>query len=530
MSAVLFRLNLTASSMPLLTRHYGASVAGRGRLDTDYVITNQYSGSQADAFIGIPTCIYQHNVLPYTHGVKSVGYKKVHGGFKGNFDFDSVFTLRSATGVALFSPAKGLNYVNTGYSWQSTPAPHRMAGQVTVAYLKEVSYVCYQGNGIYRLNSAISQFQAIQLAGLNTSSLRGITAANSYLIAFDDDTVYYSDPTNELNFQPTIGSGAGAESVLQVKGKIIACLPIENGFFIYTTVNVVAATYSGDVRYPWVYREIDGSAGITDSSHVAWTSNYSGHYAWTAAGLQFLTPEKATLVSPEVTDFLLAGEVEEYVGELGLYPANTAPNSAAGPYGEYITEYLGKNHFVSNKLSPGQKMQVKLALVASRFLCISYGQLELTNILVQDLALQRWGKLKIKHTQVLDYPFGEEVSLNKVAVVNKSGAVFLLCPPTQATEPLDSVYISGRIQAQRGLNCEVLGVQASTVSSGKAFVLPSRNGMSLDPAEELYPVDVSQEQVTFATSVYCANFLLAIIGDFELNSVTCKVNTARSGI
>lgn len=536
MSRTTLRLNVTASSFPLISSHYGASVAGRGRFDTDYVITNQYSGSQADAFIGIPSFLYVQNCLPFTHGMQSVGYAKVAPSLPGASEFDNAFNLQFGTdSQVLFVPARGNNYTNTGFNWQSVPAPLKMAGMVTTAYLKEKSYVCYQGNGIYTYNVVTGQIVPVALKGLNTSSLLGITAANSYLVAFDENTIYFSNPTDELDFQPTLASGAGSESILQVKGKIVCCLPIENGFIVYTTRNAVSAMYSGDSKFPWIYREVDGSNGIEKAEHVAWTSNYAGHYAYTKAGMQLIGVQEAQLIFPEVSDFLQGGELEDYVGDLKLLPGNSAETPNASIYGEFTTAEYGQNQLLLHKLPAGiNSFKVKLAIVASRYLVISYGIFSLTHMLVYDLALKRWGKLRKKHVAVFEYVgrLDELPGNTKIAILESNGAVSVVSAVSTAeVDKSDCVLFLGRIQAQRGQSGELLAVESSRISlpGGNMAVVASLNGTSWLPEVEPMITDMDKDQQRHQMNIFGKSFVLKYTGDFKLSSVVADINITRGG-
>lgn len=538
MSRTTFRLNMTASSFPLVSSNYGASVAGRGRFDTDYVVTNQYSGSQADAFIGIPSFLYLHNCLPFTHGMQSVGFAQVAPGLPGAKDFDSAFQLQFGTDPSIiFVPAKGINYVKApNNNWQSAPTPMRMAGMVTTAYLKGKSYICYQGNGIFTYNKVTGQIVPVTLGGLNSSSLLGITAANSYLVAFDSDTVYFSNPTDELDFQPTLASGAGSESILQAKGKIICCLPIENGFIVYTTRNAVSASFSGDSKFPWIYREIDGSSGINSHEHVAHTSNFAGHYAFTSAGMQLVGIQESQSIFPEVTDFLLGAELEDYVGELGLQPGNAAPELNASVYGEFATAQFGQNQLMIQRLPPGTNgMLVKIAIVASRYLVISHGIQELTHMLVYDTALRRWGKLRKKHVAVFEHSTeAAKIPGNtRIAILERSGRVNIVSPVSYpgVIDKSDSVLFLGRIQAQRGQNGELLAVDSSRMSltDSKLSVLASLNGNSWQPEVTPMLTHGDPEAQRHQLTAFGKSFVLKYTGDFKLSSVEVDVNVTRGG-
>jgi len=120
--------------------------------------------------------------------------------------------------------------------------------------------------------------------------------------------------------------------------------------------------------------------------------------------MQLVGIQEAQSIFPEVTDFLLGAELEDYVGELGLQPGNAAPELNASVYGEFATAQFGQNQLMIQRLPPGTNgMLVKIAIVASRYLVISHGIQELTHMLVYDTALRRWGKLRKKHVAVFEH-------------------------------------------------------------------------------------------------------------------------------
>lgn len=535
MALVTTRLNLTASSIPLLTKNYNASVLQRSPGDVDYIITNSYSGAEADAFIGIPTFLFLENALPYSHGMRAVGFKEVLAGVdEKKLVFDDARVLQYGTGAGiLFVPAKGQNYFNRGFNWEHHAAPLAMAGYVTTAYLKGVSYICYPGNGIYTFHERLGQFLPVNFKGISANSLKGVVAANGYLIGYDNDTIYWSDPTDELNFIPAVASGAGSESALAVKGEIVACFPVENGFIIYTKVNAVSAMFSGDSRFPWVYRELDGSGGISNPQHVAWSSNFSGHYAWTTAGLQLMSLQDAQLVFPAVTDFLTGGELEVFIGDTGLTAGNSAITDFS-PYGQ-LYEDPGPTEIMTQRLPEGKPaMTVRLAVVASRYFVVSYGLFNLTHALVYDIALKRWGKICKEHTAVFEYAdpkTGSAVPTKSLAFMSHNGSVSVVSSTKDETDKSKSVCMLGPVSVVRNADANLLGVKASNLSinNSEFYILRSFNGNSWTPRQQMTLVDFADGQATFQDIIPGRSFVLMFKGEFDLNAVTCQFNTLRTG-
>ena len=70
------RLHVKTAHIPTLSSHVGSNLAVRSRSDSDYIITDAYTGTAANEEIGISQIAYAHNVLPANFGVKSVGYEQ----------------------------------------------------------------------------------------------------------------------------------------------------------------------------------------------------------------------------------------------------------------------------------------------------------------------------------------------------------------------------------------------------------------------------------------------------------------------
>ena len=107
------RFNLKASRFPMLSQFFGPSVAIRSNGDTDYIVTDAYSGTAANDELGIAQPIYMHNVLPVSHGYQSVDFKTVLDNFCENQgDFDQVIQVEDFNGMNhMLSPAGGQNFV-----------------------------------------------------------------------------------------------------------------------------------------------------------------------------------------------------------------------------------------------------------------------------------------------------------------------------------------------------------------------------------------------------------------------------------
>jgi hypothetical protein len=244
----------------------------------------------------------------------------------------------------------------------------------SIANIKKRQFVCYAGHTDF-LEWNGSALNPVVLNGLDPTKIRGLVAANTYLIAYDLKTIYWSSTVDPTDFIPSLQTGAGSSDVLALKGEIVCCTPIADGFLIYTTGNVVAAFYSGNIRFPWTFKEITGGPGVDSFEKVVFGTNSYIQYVWALTGLVEIDRNNAKPAFPEVSEFLACRRLE---------------------YFDYQ-----KKEIVQVDLSDSPL--VKVALVAQRWLVLSYGDTELKFALVYDSALRRWGKLAITHVDCFEY-------------------------------------------------------------------------------------------------------------------------------
>lgn len=386
MAQLIFRGNLNAARFPLVSTFSGRTIIAP-QYDQNFQKLANFSGGDQDRDIGIPQIFYMHNVMPTAEGLQSVGYfNAVPALALTATDFDSAFTIRDVDeNKGLFVPAVGKNYIYNANNaaWQSinpiAPGTISANTMVTVAQIHGHTYLFYQKNECYEYDFTTNTISVVPLTALTVANINGICAAVTYLIAWDDDnTIFWSSVLTETDFTPSLATGAGSEIPNDVKGRIIVCLPIPNGFVIYTTKNAVLASYTGNIRFPWVFREIPGSAGVTTPQDVTWEANIGFHYAWTTSGLMKIEKTGAEPVFPEATDFVANRVFEDYDSSNGV---------------------LTQQNLMAD-------LVIKLTMIGTRYLILSYGVTPIifTHALIYDAVLKRFGKLRITHVDCFDWP------------------------------------------------------------------------------------------------------------------------------
>ena len=376
------RANLAAAIFPFESQLQGRSIIVAGQ-DENYNYLDQIGEPVKDR--GIPQASYMHNVMPTAQGYQAIGYQPAISSTDTAGDFDTIFNLyyTSPTIVhLLFCPASGKNYIFDGAvgSWVSVSPISGVSAntQVTVATVNGISYICYAGLGVYTYSTSTKTITQVTLTAVTIGNIQGICASYGYLILWDNtNTVYWSNVSNPLDFSPSLITGAGSAGVQAANGAVLFCVPISGGLIVYCERNAVGATYSGNINYPFVFREVQGSGGVLASEDVTYQSNQATHYAWTTAGIQSLNLNSASDVFPEATEFLEKLIFEDF-NEQTL---------------QFTQTYLSAPLFT------------KIALISERYIVLSYGVTYnlYTHALVYDINLARWGKLKFTHVRCFEF-------------------------------------------------------------------------------------------------------------------------------
>lgn len=541
MTQYIFRANLNAARFPLVSTFSGRTVI-IPQFDQNFQKLANFSGGDTDRDIGIPQVFYLHNVIPTSEGFQSVSYDTIISPIVPPVtDFDKAFIIRDVDeNKALFVPAAGKNYfynANLGV-WDEvspfTPGTYPEKTLITVAYIRGRTLYFYEQTNAYEYDFTANTSAVVTLTGLTIGNIHGICASGNYLIAWDtDNQVYWSSVVAMEDFTPSLSSGAGSEKPNELRGDIVVILPMPNGFIIYTTKNAILASYTGNIRFPWVFKEIPGSQGVKTPEHVTWEANTGFHIAWTTAGLMKIEKTGAEALFPEITDFFTAGIFEDY-------------NSISG---------LLEQSYIGGCLYP------KLTLINTRYLIISYGITYgfYTHALFCDLALKRFGKLKLNHVDCFDWPapnlFGiqtyddllgqtydsllgttyDELSSQQItfsiprrsiAFLQNDGTVKLLnFQLGDITD--DAVIFLGKFQMVRIKNLIFLNAEVENVDLGNANfscrVLASYDGKNFN--NSITPMEVSRADnvIKYGKRLTGKNITLRFAGAFNFVSLLLTV-------
>lgn len=442
MSQITYRANLSAKSFPFISENFGRSIIVP-QYDQNYS-RQVVSQEDVDQDVGIPQLYYGHNIMPHAQGVQSIGYTSILPEVSGVTNFTTIFLLRDGSDNKIFLgiTTTGDFYVSdgTGAPWvfkQSTVADKL----ITVAYVSGVTYIYVENTGCYKYNFSTGAFVSVTLSGLTAANITGITYSAGYLVAWTKSTVAWSSTIDPTDFVQSLTTGAGGGAVESARGAINYCVPHNLGFIVGTADNCIAALYQQNTRYPFQFREIVGSGGMTSLELVATDANSSNLYAYTTSGLQSISTTQTQTIYPEITDFIS---------------------------GRYFEDFDDTTKSFSTVVL-NAPMQKKISVVADRYLVVSYGISELTHAIVYDFILKRFGKVKLTHVECFTYHLAasgiKEIPRQSLAFLTKAGAVsvvdFSIASPT-----LNGTAILGKYQFVRPrlLQLDTISVESSRQS------------------------------------------------------------------
>jgi len=451
-----------------------------------------------------PSIYYCHNVMPTAKGVNSVSYEEVipfASPAVSNFSDARTLYASDRSRLNMAWALDGTAYVleegATGWTKLPDTSPSTISASfsienVTVGTVNGITYIWYLGVGCFTYNISTHLLTSVTLTGISIANALGIVGSSGYLLAYTDQAIAWSSTVDPTDFTPSTVTGAGGGNVAEIDGAIKFILANPLGIIVYAAANSVAATYTGNVQYPFKFRPVDDSGGGLSLDLVAYEANSSMQFAFTTSGLQSITSQKAVTVLPEVTDFL-AGERFEDFDE-------------------------STKEFTQTDLTAVMKKKVKL--IASRYLVISYGISSFTHALVYDIALKRLGKLKVTHVDCFEF-IGEQVEIAKksLAFLSANGTIEVLDFSTAATST--GVVILGKLQYTRGRTITLQGVDVETIKTASTLELTSL--VSLDgktTTKTVGEVSYTAEGIRkYSFRVTAMNHALLFLGKFQLTTV-----------
>ena len=504
MAQIPYRANLSAASFPLIAEDFGQSSIIR-LYDHNYA-PSITSREDLDKDTGIPQIYYGHNIMPTQHGFQSVGINTVIPPLDLEENkFSEVFFLRDAEERKgyLAVTTDGRLYIakSPSYAWVSVPfAEDITARKISTAHVNGITYIYFSKLGAYIYDFDLNSLIPIALAGLVATEVKGVTQAKGYLIAWSDNFIAWSSTTDPTDFVPSLETGAGGGFLEDAKGLITVCVPHTQGFIAYTTGNAVSAAYSGNSRFPFIFKEVNEAGGLSNENLATFESNAASQYAYTTYGLQRLSLSAAENFLPAVTDFLAGSYFEDF---------------------DEATNLFSYTALVST-------MKKKVTLISGRYLIFSYGINSLTHALVYDKELERMGKIKLPHVDCFEFsllePEVQETPRRSIGFLRANGRVNVVDFSRDSTIH-QGVIIFGKFEyiRQRLTVLDYAAVEnASIQQTMNCFNLVSLNGKDTTP-EPGYMLDNGSPRLReYNFSSVGRNHSLVFSGTFDITSLQLK--------
>lgn len=514
MTQIAYRGNLSSAFFPFISEYQGKTVIVSGQ-DNNFNRQLQ-SAADLDKDIGIPQLYYCHNVLPNGNGLQSIGYEARISGF-GVAGQEAVWTIRedasSSKGYFTRGPDGWRVVTIENFGWGMPLTTYQdvtsglpvafPAGAVSTAHVAGTTYIYLANQVCLKYNFGLGRFESVVLTGLNPLVIIGITESNGYLIAVSTSAVAWSSTILATDFVPSLQTGAGGGSVEGIKGQITCCSPTSNGFTVFTQSNAVSVLYTGNSRFPFQFSECLGSGGVGTLERVTYEADSGYNYIYSSRGFQIIQSKSAQTVFADVTDFL------------------------AGQYFEDFDEVT--NQFVYTILT--NPMPKKLALIAARYLVISYGVTSLTHALVYDIVQKRFGKLKIPHVDCFEYELLTEnvsdIPKKAIAFMDTTGLVSVVNFATAFTNRSGVAFL-GKYKYVRSREIQMQTVSFENPTQGGAFNVScwtswdGKNTALITPGTVL---EAAKNTVTYGfDSVVGDNHSLLVSGCFNLTTIELAFN------
>lgn len=464
MAQSFYSIDLKKTKFPLLSE-----------LQTQTVISAANGEGSGDE---VPQIAYCENVFPTREGIESVQFQVVIPAATDLDPGDKFIDARIVYGSELNRFYLGLSTSGTYWIldesdienpfWSKKTVPAIIVeGEynpelLTIGTVNGVSHLYYRGNAfISTYNETTEMFENIVPTGLNMSEVLGFTASSGYLIAYTKFATAWSSTILPTDFVPDSVTGAGGGNVNGIAGAILFVTPTPLGMNFYTQANVIGASYTGNILYPFKFREVENSKGGINLDQIAYEANSDPQYVYTKAGFQTINTRIAETVLPEITDFLTGRRIE-------VYDKDSAE----------LTE---------RNLTADEVMVKKIKYINSRYILVSYGIDEFTHSLVYDTSLSRMGKIALDHTDVFEYVGDQtEIAKQSVTYLHADGSCTVSFFNPTAPPSLDNpgVVMLARIKASHTRQMTLLSAlltligEEQTDEEFKCFDIPSLDGLN----------------------------------------------------
>tara|TARA_Y100001963_G_scaffold52211_1_gene73084 strand:+ start:25253 stop:26980 length:1728 start_codon:yes stop_codon:yes gene_type:complete len=568
-----YRGNVQQMAFPLLSTLGSRTVIDAGPDQTYVPSVSPDSSVPIDR--GVPGAYYAHNVMPSTYGWQTVGYWQFTTDLinMGNSaivqtpkkvlacTIDVVTTepeegeepieeeilayAGRTTQVAIYDSGDGHGLLlldeNPGsvYFWDNIMnvktlgiydedgveivPPYQVSSfelgidattKLTVAHVNGITYLYLSHIGCFVLTyDENDDWELVErdLVGLDKEVIEGIVASQGYLLAWQESSISWSSTVDVEDFSPSEITGSGGGAIQEAKGPIVIARETYLGFILYTTDNAVSVTYSGNEDYPWTFKAISSSGGVSVADEVSLEETGGYQHAYTTNGVQQVSHQRANTVMPHITDFISGKIFEDFD--------------------------VTTNKFTQVKIPENSKMRRALTVIADRYFIVSYGlhsSNHYTHAIVVDIVQQRMGKLRIPHrscferVSVINQPQIE--AKDSIGFIDLNGQIQVLNFDPDAASS-DSVLLLGKYQLRRSSFIELQELVLENPTLGSNFscrALPSLDGKNASSQVVPYELYKSTNIVKYLfDGAVGENVSVVLKGAFNL--VTFVVTASLNG-
>jgi hypothetical protein len=380
MAGTTFHADLLSSNFPYNFRELGSSIVVGSAVESPMQTPASMHGNDAERQAGFCQGYFLENVLPITRGYSSVAYTKLSSGPLTGIAMDHMLEVRTNENELIQVGVKDTKaYIaSDDGTWKVSSIYVNPDVEPQVAVVRGVSYLWFGTFTIFQFNSVTQEIDQFITPALGSATIQGISSGGSQLIVHDEETIYWSAVLDAQDFTPSLATGAGSTKVLALRGNILCCKALGADFIIYTQYNAIHARSTGNLQFPFNFVEVSGSIGLSKTEHIASNTNTGVHVVYTTAGFQQISAKGAEYIWPELSEGISRGIL-----------VNIDPLTDIPAYAYY------------------DGLAVRMSFVADRWICVSLGidpnKHSYTDIYIYDIALARWGRLKVTHTCVFQW-------------------------------------------------------------------------------------------------------------------------------
>lgn len=547
MGKIAYRGNLSSSIYPMTVAEGGRTVIIPGP-DQNFDRRVDPTGEQKDA--GIPQALYLENVMPTVSGYQSVGFYSpttamtVPGGAPHISQCVEVRATTTFIGPSLYSFAVQNiplfawsndtftcgRFGNNTVTFVGTAITTVTSGVFSTGVVRGICYLYFSSATVKELytvtadlggNLTLTNITATVLpAGfLATNSIISICGSNNYLVAHNNITAYWSSTTTPTDFTSSLVSGAGSINPNNSDDALIYIKETVSGFYIYAQNNIIYAQYTGNARYPFKFTSVLNSTGLFSGKRWEFYGQVdsNGHYVIEKNKvIKFMQGAKTEAMAPEVSDFLSKN------------PSQAIFNSTTNTFTEQNIAtsipsiYVHMNRYVLisvNGTNEGASSD------------------KYTHVIIFDMHLNRYGRLKLDHTFMFCFWIPNEV----IGFVNKQNNTIKYLSFDiygTATVPMAGltsdahagVLVLGKFQYVRSRvmqieEIELEGPQNTAITPSPTMsvvLLPSTDGRNFDAPVTLTASYLSGGLATYFCHATAKNHSIAIKNAFLVNTIQLR--------